>query len=70
VPTETHVAVTGGAIVVPQLLLVVPARVLVESCTWAVNGNGPATEGVPVIAPDEKFSVKPVGSTPESMEKV
>ena len=65
---ETHVAETGGAMVAPQLLVVVPAMVLVESCTWAVKGNGPATVGVPVMAPVEKFNIKPVGSTPESME--
>jgi hypothetical protein len=70
VPLAGQVSDGGELMVIPQLLVVVPAKVLVESFTWAVNEKGPATEGVPVIAPVEVFSVKPVGRTPEDMEKL
>src|SRR5579863_10365175 len=64
----TQVALGGELMVMPQLLVAVPARVLVESCTWATNRNGPAWVGVPVMAPVVGFSVNPLGSVPDLME--
>ena len=53
-----------------QFAVFVPAAVPVESTTWAVKVNVPAAVGVPVMAPVEGFSVKPVGSEPLVMENV
>jgi hypothetical protein len=53
-----------------QLVDVVPAAVPLESTTWAVKVNDPAAVGVPVMAPVETFSVRPVGSEPAVMENV
>jgi hypothetical protein len=53
-----------------QLVDVVPAAVPLESTTWAVKVNVPAAVGVPVMAPVEGFSVKPVGSEPLVIENV
>jgi len=53
-----------GEIVMPQLLVLVPAAVPRESTTFAVKGNDPAAVGVPVIAPVDAFSVSPVGRLP------
>ena len=60
----------GGAIVIPQLLVVVPAKVLVESFTCAVKRKGPAVVGVPVMAPVDGFRVSPVGKEPALIENV
>jgi hypothetical protein len=53
-----------------QLVDVVPAAVPLESTTWAVKVNVPAAVGVPVMAPVDGFSVKPVGSEPLVIENV
>jgi hypothetical protein len=71
VVAATHCAViVGGAIVIPQLLVAVPAAVPVESTTCAVKLNGPAVLGVPVMAPVEVFNVSPGGREPDVMEYV
>ncbi len=67
---DTHCAVNGGAIVIPQLVVAVPATEFVESFTWAVNVNGPAVVGVPVIAPVEASRLNPVGRPPDVIENV
>ena len=67
---ETHSAVSGGAIVMPQLLVAVPATLLVESLTCAVKLKGPAVVGVPEISPVLGLRVNPRGSEPEVIEKL
>jgi hypothetical protein len=69
VMVAAHCAVmVGGAIVIPQLLVIVPAAVPLESVTCAVKLNGPAVVGVPVIAPVVAFSVRPGGRDPVTIE--
>ena len=53
-----------------QLVVVVPAALLRESTTCAVNEVDPAVVGVPVIVPVEEFSVSPAGKFPVMIEKV
>jgi hypothetical protein len=68
---DAHTNATGeGAMVIPQLVAVVPDAFPRESTTCAVKLNGPATVGVPVIAPELVFRISPVGSDPEVIEKV
>ena len=62
--------IAGGAMTMEQFAVVVPAAVPVESTTWAVKLNVPAAVGVPVMAPVEGFSVRPVGSAPLMIENV
>ena len=59
-----------GEIVMVQAAVVVPAKVPVESTTWAVKLKGPAVVGVPVMAPVLVFSISTGGRTPTVMEKV
>lgn len=40
------------------------AVLLLASCTWAVKVEVPDAVGVPVIAPDDAFKVRPAGSEP------
>jgi hypothetical protein len=72
VVAEAHWAViSGGAIVIPQLLVIVVACTPgVESVTLTVNENGPAVVGVPVIAPVVGFNVRPGGRAPVATENV
>jgi hypothetical protein len=59
------VAAGGGATVIPQLLVdEAPA----ESPTLDVSLNAPAAVGVPVIAPVDALSVRPVGRLPPMIE--
>jgi hypothetical protein len=61
----------GGAIVIPQLgVVVVRAVPPVESVTFTVKENGPAVVGIPLITPVPAFSVSPGGRLPEAMAKV
>jgi hypothetical protein len=57
--------------VMPQLLVVAVACTPgVESVTVTVKENDPAAVGVPVIAPELAFSVKPGGRLPVAMANV
>ena len=58
----------NGAVVMPQLLVVVPAALFLESTTFAVNGNDPAAVGVPVMAPVDAFKLSPAGRLPVAIE--
>ena len=61
----------GGVIVIVQLMVTTPVVELPEeSTTWAVKLNGPATVGVPPMAPVAGFRVNPVGSAPAMIENV
>ena len=63
--------ISGGAIVIPQLLVMATACTPpVESVTLTVKENGPAVVGVPVIAPVVGLRLKPVGNDPEFSAKV
>ena len=62
--------IAGGEITMLQFAVVVPALEPVESTTWAVKLNVPYVVGVPVMAPDDGFSVKPGGSEPLMIENV
>ena len=58
--------IDGPLMMVKGQLLV--ATTPLASVTWMVKV--PAAVGVPVIAPDDEFSVKPAGSVPVAAEKV
>jgi hypothetical protein len=62
VPTAEQVTVGGDTIVNGQ---VVEARTPLASETWTVNV--PAAVGVPVMAPFDGFSVRPIGSVPTTV---
>ena len=66
----TQFAVGGlGAITIEQLLvMVLLAWFPDESTACAVKLNVPGVVGVPVIAPVEGLSVRPVGKDPEIIE--
>src|SRR5579864_6631051 len=70
---ETHAKVIGGGgvMTIAQDWVAVPvAELPEESTTWDVNKKVPAWVGVPVIAPVEELRVRPLGSAPETIEKV
>ena len=69
IPAQDAV-IAGGAMVMLQLLVVVPDAFPRESTTWAVKLNVPAVVGVPVIAPEFASSVNPAGSDPVVIENV
>jgi hypothetical protein len=54
-----------GAVVIPQLLV---AEAPSESTTLDVSLNDPVAVGVPVIAPVDALSVRPVGRLPPVRE--
>jgi hypothetical protein len=56
------------AIVMPHEFELVPAAVPRESTTCAVKGKAPGAVGVPVMAPVDGFSVRPVGKLPDVIE--
>jgi hypothetical protein len=60
----------GGAMVMPQSLVVVAAGSPVESTTLTVKLNEPAVVGVPVRAPVDASSVSPAGNDPAVIESV
>jgi hypothetical protein len=62
--------IAGGAIVITQFAVAVPAADPVESTTCAVKLNAPYVVGVPVIAPVDGFSTSPGGSDPPMIENV
>ena len=68
----TSPELTDGQLIVGPLIKVkgqlLVATTPLASVTWMVKV--PAAVGVPVIAPDDEFSVKPAGSVPVAAEKV
>ena len=70
--TFTSPELTDGQLIVGPLIMV-NGQLLAEvtplaSVTWIVKD--PTAVGVPVMAPDEGFSVSPAGSVPVATEKV